>query len=56
MSKNLKQDRQFDNIRSTGQLKNIEPKTIPTDYQRDVIVETPEESLKIRVARYYSSI
>jgi hypothetical protein len=56
MSKNLKQDQQFDNISSTGHFKKIKPKTIPTDYQRVVIVETPEESLKIRVARYYSSI
>jgi hypothetical protein len=59
MSKNLKQDRKLDDISSVDQLQEIKPKkteAIPTDYQLDDAVEIPEESLKVRVARYYSSI
>jgi len=58
MSKNLKQDRKLDDISSADQLQKIKQKKTEvthTDYQLDDAVEIPEESLKVRVARYYSS-
>jgi hypothetical protein len=55
MSKNIKQDRKLDDISSTDQLQKIKPKKTEAIPTNDA-VETPEESLKIRVARYYSSI
>ncbi len=59
MKKKLKQELQLDGMPSTNQSQEIklhETDANLTDKQLGDAPKTPEESLKVRVARYYSSI
>lgn len=59
MKKKLKQELQSDGMPSTNQNPEIKlhnTDATSTDPRLDDVGKTPEESLKVRVARYYSSI
>lgn len=59
MKKKLKQELQLDSRSSTNQSQEIKlhnTDATSTDQRLDDVRKTPEESLKVRVARYYSSI
>ena len=59
MKKKLKQELQLVDTPSSNQTQEIklhETDASSTNQQADNAPKTPEESLKVRVARYYSSI